>query len=279
MFRLIAVDMDGTLLLPNRTISEYTIDVLTQARQKDIRIVLATGRPLPGVLPYIDQLGLRVSGQYAVCYNGAAVYSLTNKEIMLAASSTITGAECRILAEMAIKYGIHCHAFSTSRGLLADAPNPGTDIECSYNSIAASYIDFSTISNEEVFFKFMFCGSKKQLDDISSLLNVQRQKYTVVRSMYCFFEFLNKRASKWDALKQICNLSGINIRDTVAFGDADNDRHMIKNAGLGIAMGNAEPAIRDMAGYTTLSNTEDGVAHAVKCMLDGNFVPGKKITA
>ena len=88
-------------------------------------------------------------------------------------------------------------------------------------------------------------------------------KYTIVRSAPFFLEFLNKNANKGTALEALCNTINIPLSKSIAVGDEENDQHMIKMAGLGVAMGNARDSIKEIANYVTCSNNEHGVAKVI----------------
>ncbi len=260
MYKLFAMDMDGTLLTTKRTISPKTLSVLHQAVQDGKHLVIATGRPVEGILSYAQELGIVQPGQYAICFNGAAVYEL--QPLRLVVGNSISGRDVKKLRLRAKQYaGVHCHGYAVQEGLLLEQDNPYTNIEITYNRIPFSYTDFAQTADEQQFHKFMFCGEKEVLDRVEQDIDDLRGQYTILRSTDNFLEFLNNKSSKGYALEELCKIINLDLAATVAFGDAQNDEHMLKSAGLGVVMGNGIQALRnDPSLRVTLSNDEDGVA-------------------
>ena len=169
MYRLIATDLDGTLLDPDRNISKANAESIKKAMSRGMHFVIATGRPIEGILHIAGQLDLVRPGQYAIGFNGAVVYELN--PLRQICSCSITGAQVKEMAIMAEKLKVNYHAFSTTRGLLASKPNQWTDVEMTLNKIGCTWIDFSTIPDDEEFQKFMFCGSAEEVQAFGDELN------------------------------------------------------------------------------------------------------------
>jgi Cof subfamily protein (haloacid dehalogenase superfamily) len=110
----------------------------------------------------------------------------------------------------------------------------------------------------------MFIDDEKTLDRVIKALPKDiYEKYTIMRSMPYFLEFLNKNANKGTGVKLLSEKLGIKQNEIICAGDADNDRHMLKYAGLGVAMGNASDNIKEIANFTTKTNEEDGIAYVI----------------
>lgn len=261
MYKIIAVDMDGTLLRSDRTISERTKKAISMAISKGAKFVISTGRPLEGVMPYIKFLGLdqiKETEQFIITFNGAVVLGLNPLAIKV--MNTINGKDVRRIYERGLELGVLSHGFSTTRGFILEVDNPYSDIEVSYNGLDKSYTQFKDTKDDEQFQKFMLLGNKEQLDNVEKNIDDLRELYTVVRSTDFYLEFLNKNGSKGNALKQLCDTLDIPIEDSIAFGDAQNDQHMLEVAGHGVAMGNSIELLKNIADSVTLTNDEDGVA-------------------
>ena len=229
-FRIIASDMDGTLLNDDKTISPENIASIRKAEEAGILFVPATGRPLDGLMNYADALNLRAPGHYAICFNGAAVYETSS--LKLISRVILTGSEIRILAKRALCAGLYWQAFSEKRGLVYGEENFATDLEMRINRIGGSRIDPEDIPDAENFFKFMFLGSEEELDRAEGEFKDLSRAYTMARSMYCFLEVMNRDTSKGAALEQLCRYLGLPLSASVALGDAGNDVHMIDRAGM-----------------------------------------------
>lgn len=261
MYKLIAVDMDGTLLREDKTISEETLKAISLAKKQNVKVVLATGRPVAGIKRYLSQLNLLDDNDYALAFNGALVQNTKNGEII--SSSTLSYDDLHYLYSLSQELQINIHAFSTE-GLITPKMSKYTEVECNINGIEASIVDFTTLDKNTEFIKIMMIDEPEKLDRAISQLPADiNEKYTVVRSAPYFLEFLNKHSNKGEGIKTLAKHLDIDIKDIICVGDAGNDLHMIKYAGLGVAMGNAFPEIKEIADYVTLTNNEDGVAHVI----------------
>lgn len=269
MYKLIATDLDGTLLDTNRNISPANISSIKKAMSKGMHFVIATGRPIDGIIHFARQLDILHQGQYAISFNGAEVYELN--PLRRICSCCITGAEVRRMARKAEELNINYHAFSTTRGLLAAKPNEWTDVEMTLNKIGCTMIDFATIPDDELFQKFMFCGSAEEVEGIQDKVDEYREDYTVTRSAFCFLEVLNKQASKGNGLKLLCETIGIPQEETVSFGDEQNDISMIEYAGLGVAMANAVPEVKKVANLITDTNLNDGLSKVLEQIIRDQY--------
>lgn len=263
MYKLIALDMDGTLLKRDKSISSQTKEALNAARNKGVKIVLASGRPIEGLNRYLEELDLIRDDEYVLSYNGALVQNIKTKEII--AGNVLKGSDLKTLQRLSEKLGVFIHAFSKSEGLIVEVMNEYTQIEADINGINITQKDFVNINNNEDMIKIMMIDSKENIDyAYENLPNDIKEKYTVVRSADIFLEFLNKDSNKGIGLELLINHLGIKSEEVIAVGDAGNDVHMIEYAGLGVAMGNASDDVKKVSNYITNSNEEEGVTKVIQ---------------
>ena len=263
MYKLIALDMDGTLLKEDKTISSRTKKTLEKARERGVKVVLASGRPIEGLSKYLEELDLLSENDYVLSYNGALVQNVGNKEIV--ATNGLTGRDLDLLYNISKEIGVNIHAFSKSEGLITPKNNKYTELEATINGIKVMEKDFGLVGANEEIIKIMMIDEPEILEKaIEKLPKDLYEKYTIVRSAPYFLEFLNVDGNKGEGLKALSEHLGINEKEVIAMGDAGNDRHMIEYAGLGVAMGNAFPEIKEIANYVTMTNEEDGVAHVIE---------------
>ncbi|OOB77362.1 MAG: HAD family hydrolase [Epulopiscium sp. Nuni2H_MBin003] len=263
MIKLVAIDMDGTLLSDEKTISEYTKEVISQANQKGVRIVIATGRPLGGIKNTLAQLSLNTNNDYVIGFNGALVQNVITEEIV--AREILHGEDLHNLYEVSKQIGVNIHAFAKDGTCITPKLSEYTEYEGKMNDIPLAEVDFSKIPKDAEISKIMLIDPEPILTPaIQKLSKELYDKYTVVRSAPFYLEFLNKNANKGVGVEQLAKYLGINQDEVMAIGDAGNDLHMIKYAGIGVAMGNAIDEIKQIAQYITKTNNEDGVAHAIK---------------
>lgn len=263
MYKIIALDMDGTLLNNSKQITEATKKCLKSAREKGIKIVLASGRPIDGLKKYLKELDLIDENQYVLSYNGCLVQETKSKKIIHEIG--IKGKDLHYLNDLSKKYKVNIHAFSPTKGLIVENVSKYTKHEAQMNGIEINTINFAEIEADEDIVKVMMIDEPEILDAaIEKLPKEIYEKYTVVKSAPFFLEFINKHGDKGVGLKALAEHLKVNKHEIIAMGDAGNDLAMINYAGLGVAMGNASEEIKKAADYITLSNEEDGVAKVIK---------------
>ncbi len=263
MYKLIALDMDGTLLREDGSISERTKSAIQQARQKGVKVVLASGRPLEGLERYLSELGLTTNEDFALSFNGALIKNVGTREVIC--SQTITGKDVQDVYAMSQKLGVNTHAFSAELGLMTPKVSHYTEHERDINGIDLTVMEYSELAEDHPFVKVMLVDEPEILSPGVEQLPVEYyDRFTVVRSAPFFLEILNKDSNKGNGVAMLADYLGIKQEEVICVGDAGNDVHMLKYAGLGVAMGNAFDEIKELADYVTHSNEEDGVAHVIE---------------
>lgn len=263
MYKLVAIDMDGTLLKGDKTVSERTKSAIQSAREMGVTVVLATGRPIEGVSKYLEELDMYTDKDYVLSYNGALVQKTKSKESI--AKIALEGSDLHYLKKLSNELGVNIHAFSEEKGLITPKNSKYTEVEANINNIKINEIDIDAISDDEVIIKIMMIDEPEILGPaIDKLPKDVFEKYTVVRSTPYFLEFLNKEVNKGVGVEMLAKHLGIKREEIITLGDAGNDLHMIEYAGLGIAMGNAFDEVKEAADYITDTNENDGVAKAIE---------------
>ncbi|KOO13171.1 HAD family hydrolase [Vibrio xuii] len=266
MYKLIALDMDGTLLTSDKTISHRTQQAIAQARKQGVKVVLASGRPLDGMQAKINELDITGENEFVVYFNGSMVKEIGSGKLLH--SAIISGRDAKRVANLAREFGGYCHAFSTELGLITPKLNEFTDIEANINQIPVTVKDFDELEDAHPIIKVMIVADPDTLTRISQTLPVQyREEFTVVQSAPIFLEFLNKESNKGVGVKAIADHMGICAENVICMGDAENDHHMIEYAGLGVAMENAMEETKAIADHITLSNNDDGVAAVIEAFV------------
>ncbi|USD61862.1 HAD family phosphatase [Vibrio sp. SCSIO 43140] len=263
MYKLIAIDMDGTLLTSEKTISQRTKEAIAAAKAKGVTVVLASGRPLNGMKDALAELELMQQDDFVIHFNGTYVEKVASGERLH--EQTLTGKDAKEVARLAQKLGLDCHAFSTEIGLITPRANTYTDHEAEINKLDINIYDFEKLEDDHQIIKAMIVGEPSKLTEQIANIDVDyHNRYTVVQSAPFFLEFLNPLSNKGEGVKVIADHLGIPYEQTMCFGDAENDHHMIKFAGKGVAMANAMEETKAIADYITDSNNEDGVAKAIE---------------
>lgn len=262
MYKLIAVDLDGTLLDDGKEISARCRESIRRLKEKGKKIVLATGRPMHGILPYIETLDLIDENNYVVIYNGAVVQNTKGDKILL--DKPLSLEAFKELYDLSRQLGVYIHALS-GEYVLTPKFNPYTQIESRINRTTVIEGPVDEIDASTKIVKVMFVDDPKKLDSIIPLIpEWAKEKYSIQRSAPIFLEFLYKGVNKGVGVSIVAKELGIKSQEVICVGDAGNDIDMIKYAGLGVAMDNATEDVKAAADYITLSNMEDGVARVIE---------------
>ncbi len=264
MYKLIALDIDGTLLNKEKKVTKEVFDAIQAAKEKGVKVVLSTGRPLPGVQELLKELKLDDEENYVVTFNGGLVQEITTQEVISNIQMTYEDFDF-IYNELSKKYNVKIHINTPDSVVVPykEAPKYSTH-EANINKIPVISMNYEDINEELTFCKVMLIDEPDIIDDvITKIPNEFYDKYTIVRSAPFFLEFLNKKVNKGSGLKSLCDKIGIDPSEVIAVGDEENDRHMIEFAGLGVAMGNARDSIKEIANHVTETNENHGVAKVI----------------
>lgn len=263
MYKLIAIDMDGTLLNRKGEISEQNKAAITQARQQGVHVVLASGRPLDGMLFALKELGMDSDNDYVISYNGSLVQTVaTNRMIR---QEILTGKDAKLLNQWANKLNVFIHAFSLKQGLISPKANRYTTHESEINGITLTELPFESLADDDAILKVMMVEQEDKLSQAIEQIPAElHEKFTIVRSAPFFLEFMNPTSDKGSGVQALADHLGIHASQVMTLGDAGNDHHMLEYAGLGVAMGNATEATKQLADYVTDTNENSGVAKAIE---------------
>ncbi|MFG6674432.1 Cof-type HAD-IIB family hydrolase [Leuconostoc lactis] len=254
--RLIALDLDNTLLNPQKEISLRNELILKKVHRYGIKVVLATGRPIKGILPFINQLNLLYKDDYSINFNGALVTNNVSGKTLF--SQSIDKMDILPIYNLAKQYHFPLDIVS-----LQQAYSIVELGKSSYEDYIGSLMSFTNLNftnlPEQNYYKFVCQDVPDKLDNIVSLLETY-DNLTVVRSRRDLLEFLPRGTNKRKGLEKLLNHYGFKWSEVIAFGDEENDEGMLQSAGIGVAMQNAVPRIKEIANDTTASNANDGVA-------------------
>lgn len=262
-YKLIALDIDGTLLNSSNQITDNVKEAIKKSKEKGVKVVLCTGRPLKGVEDFLEELNLKEEGDYVTTFNGALVQdAYTGKPI---SHLTLDYNDLCDLYNLSLKIGSRSHFYDTKTVYTFNLDVSDYTILESY--LTGAHLNVTTLDKvpkDIGMSKFMMIDHPEILDEcIKKIPEEYYEKYTIVRSTPFFLEILNRNANKGAGINLLSQRLGIKQDEVICVGDAGNDKHMIEYAGLGVAMGNATNEIKEIANYVTRTNDEDGVAHVI----------------
>ncbi|WHX26720.1 Cof-type HAD-IIB family hydrolase [Virgibacillus halodenitrificans] len=235
--KLVALDMDGTLLTNEHEISDYTKKVIEKALEKGVHVVLSTGRWLQSCYPYAVTLKLP---SYLVTSNGGEIYTV-EKEII--EQHLLDADKMEKMWTLGKEIGLSMWIVSTE-GVFRETP-PGRFQDYKWLKFGCDSYD------------------KEKLDKmVKELSYIEGLELT--NSLPTNLEANPKGVSKASALETVCKKLDFTMQEVMAVGDSLNDMKMIQAAGIGVAMGNAQEAIKKAADYVTDTNNNDGVAKAIE---------------
>lgn len=264
MYKIIAVDMDGTLLNDNNELPENTYEAARYLEDNHIKLVLCTGRPLKGVIDIYDSLKL---SSPIVTNNGAMVYLDRFGPLILNQTLSIEEG----LAVLKLNELFQCATVGMwhDNKLYLNEFNEYAEEYAKITGITPlllSQIDLSKSQNGPT--KFVFRDTTEKITAIKDLAVKLAPPYvTAVTTRPYFLEFFSSRASKSGALQKLGETLNISSEEMMAVGDGFNDLDMIKYAGLGIAVSNSPEELKEQADYIGCSNNEGIIAYIVENIL------------
>lgn len=262
-YRILALDLDGTLTNSKKEITKPTLDALIEIQENGKKVVLASGRPTQGVLPLAEQLHLSDYGSYILSFNGGRITDCRSGQLVY--NKTLPDDIIFELYHITKKYaGIDIITYIGDNIISGIAPNEYTELESRINNMPVFVSsDFPSEINEPVN-KFLITGEPEIIQKVKAEITEHFRSYLYV---YCsdpfFLEIMPPRIDKANSLLKLLTSIGLRADQMICCGDGYNDITMIETAGLGVAMANAQPLVREKADYITKSNDEDGVLHVI----------------
>jgi 5-amino-6-(5-phospho-D-ribitylamino)uracil phosphatase len=239
-YKLIALDMDGTLLDDKSQVTRANRAAIAEARRMGIHVVLSTGRGMQSLLPYYQDLEL---DSPIVAVNGSEVW---RSEKELDVRQLMPYEEVMALRDIAVREDAWYWVYAT------------TGVFNKENWSAAPQ------ASEALWLKFgYYTEDAEQLERIRESIG-SVGVFEMTNSHPCNIELNPVGVSKASGLRKVCQLLGLSMDEVVAMGDSLNDAAMLKEAGLGIAMGNAQDEVKQLADAVTGTNEESGVAQAIR---------------
>ncbi|GIO31830.1 MULTISPECIES: Cof-type HAD-IIB family hydrolase [Paenibacillus] len=259
MYKLIAIDIDDTLINDDKEVTPATQKALEAAIAKGAVVTLATGRAYASAQAIARQTGLNVP---IITYQGSLVKNLMDEKVLY--ERYVPKDAAHKLFEYCIQHDLHLQVYIDDK-LYAREENQKLIDYCSLNR-TPYYIepDFEKLI-EQPTPKMLIIDDPDYLDKLIPVFReLLGSEVHITKSKPHFLEIMHHEGTKGHALTFLANHFGVDLNETMAIGDSWNDHEMLEAAGLGVAMGNAIQALKDIADDVTLSNNEDGVKAAIE---------------
>jgi Cof subfamily protein (haloacid dehalogenase superfamily) len=271
--RAVAVDLDGTVLLPGAKLSDRTIAVFKRFMERGLGVIIATGRSVQSAEPFRAALGAQGPMVY---FNGAELVAMPENRILHRAFlPNDIALECAALAR---RRGIHFHVFfsdnkdSSLESLVAENPSDAAAVYKERTGLEFQYGDIHgrlSAPHPPYCVKGLFIDAPDELEEIRAELKGKfGGRVNMVKSADTFLEILNADASKGNTLLLALEARGLCAGEVVAFGDEENDLSMFAVAGFSCAPESAQEYVKSAADLVIASNAENGVAD----FLEKNFL-------
>ena len=270
MYKMICIDIDGTLIRPDLTLSDRVISAIRKAKEKGVIIALSTGRMYKSALYYSDELNIM---DPIVSSNGAYVRNKKNDEVYY--EENLSGDDIKHIIRVLDRHGVKINWYNHNTMFIAEYRDYVGRYEAlsktlpDNRKIKIQYLDLDyTIdhaiddSNNAIQKGIVF----PELSLIPAIRDEvgQNSRIKVVSSGLDNIEFTSHKADKGLGVLALAKALGIKPEEIIAIGDSENDLAMLKVVGLPVAMGNAVDSVKNIAKYVTDTNVNDGVAKMIE---------------
>ncbi|MGO4942359.1 Cof-type HAD-IIB family hydrolase [Ruoffia tabacinasalis] len=266
--QLVAIDLDGTLLRDDKSLSQENVDAIKDAIEQGVQVVICTGRTLPSIQYLSKQLPQGHGDEYLILQNGAVIHQLPDLNIVH--ETILTESDRQAIYDVFKEYRseeVQMVAFDPDKLYLVDdeTANPTVVQDAKTLSTDITLAKFEEVLNLGTLYKIVVFGGVEFIDDyLEKIPNDLYEQVHIVRSLPVAIEFIPKLANKANGLNALIQQLDIKAENIMTIGDELNDYEMVKMAGLGVAMENGHPEVKRVADELTLTNNENGVAHAIR---------------
>ncbi len=260
--QLIALDLDGTLTNERKEITPHTFAALMQAQRQGVRLCLSSGRPPYGMRLLAQQLQLSRYGGLLLCYNGGHVEDCSTGDVLV--EQMLDDTLLPYLHDCQERSGMTLLTYHGDHIYTEHPDDPYVHQSSRNNKMSIRAVDNFVRDIPRPLNKCLMVGSPTLVPEWEDTMRRETEgRMHICRSTPYFIELLPPGIDKGSALLQLLPRLGLTPGDLMSFGDSYNDITMLQVSGTGIAMGNAEEAVKAVADYVTASNEDDGVARAL----------------
>lgn len=260
--KVLVLDIDGTLTNSKKEITSATKEAIQDIMKMGHQVILASGRPTPGMRRYEQELELEKYGGYLLSFNGAKIVNCLSGEVVYQRTLSLTLLPG--LYGFAKKHGCGLVTYLGSTVISAFEPDEYIELEARINGLPVKKVENFL---DYVDFEINKCLMTIDGDTAAVLEKELQERYGDVASIYrsepFFIEIMPRNVSKASSLERTLEAIGQRRENAICCGDGFNDISMIQYAGIGVAMGNAQPVVKEAADYITATNDEDGLVQVI----------------
>lgn len=264
-YKLIAMDLDGTLNNDQKIITPKTNAALMDAQRSGVRLILASARPSPGLYKERDVLQLQRFGGILMSYNGGRIVDAASGQVLYetAMDKEVARQMLAFLKQLPVTPILD----DGKQFYVEDMDGYKVDYECRNNNMVCTQVEDLSAFLDFAPVKILMSVQPERIKTVQTqIAELLPESLAVVQTAPFYLEIIPRSINKGQGLREICHYLQIPLEETVAFGDAENDIPMLRAAGMGIAMGNAAEVVKAAADAVTLSNNDDGIAVALESL-------------
>ena len=256
-YRLIAIDLDDTLLDDSGKIPQRAKIAIRRALEAGVYVVACTGRTKTGAQRFYDALGLNT---YFITSGGAEVFGPDGNAVF---SHPVDPLRVKELLKYAYDNGVHAQVYVDGDLIYREKNDHAATYEISYGFPGIVMPDI--LEREDLITpKVLFVVKKDKMDKFQKRIEEKFQMLAVRRSKPMYLELTHPGISKGEALAFVANTYGVDRKDVIAVGDAEIDKSMLEYAGLGVAVANADDNLKKIADIVCASNNDSGIADVIE---------------
>lgn len=266
-YQMLVLDLDGTLTNSQKEIPPATRNALIEIQEEGKKIVLASGRPTYGIVPLAEELELARFGGYILSFNGARITQCSNMSV--AYDKVLPPSAIRPIYDIVREFpGVDILTYENENILSGLTRNEYTEKEAFINKMPIVQIEDLPSYVTFPINKLLVTGDPEVLPAIEDALKKKfRKSLSIYPSCPFFLEIAPQNIDKANSLQKLLNSIGLRADSMICCGDGLNDLSMIEYAGLGVAMENAHPLIKETADFITRSNDEDGILFVINLFM------------
>lgn len=264
-YNMLVLDVDGTLVGSDKQISEKTREAIIEAQKRGKTVAIASGRSIAGIRKTASKIALEQYGGYVIAYNGTTVVNCKTGECIY--NQMVSPEMVKPVYEAAKKndVGIVVYNDNTKEMISGNGLNQYIEIDAKACNVTINEVNDFVKAINFPFNKFLLSGPPEHMAEVEKIMDKEfGDRMNVFRSDPFYVELLPRYVDKGVAVEKLIKHLEIPREKVICIGDSYNDLPMLRFAGMGVAMGNAQQEVKEMADYVTTSNDEDGIVNVIE---------------